>query len=109
MPFFSSLIIPMSIPAAIFLIGTPASMSAKQPPQTDAMEDDPLEDKISETIRTVYGNSSCVGIRRHKAFSAKLPWPISRLPGPRKLPVSPVQYGGGGGGGGGKTLPPPTK
>src|SRR3989338_3925555 len=81
---------PIAIPAAIFLIGTPASIIDKHPAHTEAIEDDPLEDKISETTRIVYGNSSLLGIKFRKAFSARAPCPISRRPGPRKEPVSPV-------------------
>ncbi len=34
-------------------MGTPASMSAKELPQTEAIDEDPLDSRISETIRTV--------------------------------------------------------
>ena len=33
------------------MIGTPASMSARQPPQIEAIEVDPFEAMISETTR----------------------------------------------------------
>ena len=33
--------------------GTPASIIDSDPPQTDAIEDDPFDSVISETIRTV--------------------------------------------------------
>ena len=40
---------PMAIPATGEAMGTPASMSAKVEPQTEAMEDEPFEERISET------------------------------------------------------------
>jgi hypothetical protein len=43
----------MAIPATVARIGTPASMRARHPPQTLAIEEDPFDDRISETIRTV--------------------------------------------------------
>src|SRR5512146_456643 len=38
-----SLIRPMAIPATCAFIGTPASISARQPPQTEAIDDEPLD------------------------------------------------------------------
>src|SRR5207249_3154091 len=35
------------------LIGTPASMSASEPEQTEAIDDEPLDSRISDTIRIV--------------------------------------------------------
>ena len=46
-----SLMSPMAIPATGFLMGTPASISESEPPQTEAIEEDPLDSRISETIR----------------------------------------------------------
>ena len=40
------------MPATWFFIGTPASMSARDPPHTDAMELEPLDSKISDTTRS---------------------------------------------------------
>ena len=54
-------------------LGTPASMRANVAPQTEAMEDEPLLSRISETIRTVYGNSSGVGKTVRSALSANAP------------------------------------
>ena len=54
----SSLTRPIAIPATDALIGTPASISARDEPQTEAIEDEPLDSVISDTRRTVYGNSS---------------------------------------------------
>lgn len=42
---------PMAQPATGALMGTPASMSAMVEPQTEAIEDEPLEERISETTR----------------------------------------------------------
>jgi len=46
-----SLIRPIATPATCALTGTPASISARQPPHTDAIEDEPLDSVISETTR----------------------------------------------------------
>ncbi len=53
-----SLMSPMATPAHGDFTGTPASMSASAPPHTDAIEDDPFDSRISETIRMVYGKSA---------------------------------------------------
>ena len=47
-----SLIRPMAMPATWSLIGTPASISARLPPQTEAIEDEPFDSVISETMRS---------------------------------------------------------
>ena len=41
----------MAMPAQAERSGTPASISASEPPQTVAMEDDPLDSRMSETSR----------------------------------------------------------
>ena len=41
------------MPATGRLIGTPASMSDRLDPHTDAMEDEPLDSRMSETTRMV--------------------------------------------------------
>ena len=46
------LINPIAIPDTGFLIFTPASISANVPAQTVAMEEEPLDSRISETTRT---------------------------------------------------------
>ena len=51
----------MAIPATGAFIGTPASISASEAPQTEAIELEPLDSVISDTTRMVYGNSSAVG------------------------------------------------
>ena len=75
-------------------MGTPASIKDKQPPQTDAMEEEPLDSVISDTTRMVYGNSSLLGNTATNARLAKRPWPISRRLGVPTRPVSPVAKGG---------------
>ena len=41
----------MAIPATGALVGTPASISARLVPQTEAMDEEPLDSVISETTR----------------------------------------------------------
>ena len=48
-----SLIKPIAIPATCAFKGTPASINDKQPPQTDAMDEEPLDSVISDTTRMV--------------------------------------------------------
>jgi hypothetical protein len=48
--------------------GTPASISASEEPQTEAIDEEPFDSVISETTRTVYGNSSIVGDGQHAAL-----------------------------------------
>ena len=43
----------MATPATGLLIGTPASISARVPPQTVAIEDEPFDSRMSETMRIV--------------------------------------------------------
>jgi hypothetical protein len=43
----------MAIPATGSLIGTPASIRAIVPPQTVAIDDDPFDSRMSDTIRSV--------------------------------------------------------
>ena len=49
----SSLIRPIAIPATCPFDGAPAFINAKDPPQTDAIDDEPLDSVISETILIV--------------------------------------------------------
>ena len=46
-----SLISPIAIPATCVLTGTPASINAREPPQTDAIDEEPLDSMISDTRR----------------------------------------------------------
>ena len=48
----SSMMSPMAIPATAFFTGTPASMSARLPAQTVAIEEEPFDSKMSEMILT---------------------------------------------------------
>src|SRR5919112_3833981 len=82
------------MPATGALIGTPASIRDSDDPQTDAIDDEPLDSKMSETTRIVYGKSSIDGIIGTSARSASAPWPMSRRFGPRMKPASPTENGG---------------
>ncbi len=82
------------MPATGAFTGTPASISASELPQTDAMEEEPLDSVISDTTRMVYGNSSMVGITASTPRLARRPWPISRRLGAPKRPHSPTENGG---------------
>ncbi|MCG3135293.1 MAG: hypothetical protein HMLKMBBP_02863 [Planctomycetes bacterium] len=82
---------PMAMPATGWLIFTPASMSARVPPHTVAIDDEPFDSRISDTIRIVYGNSSWGGRIASIARSPSFPWPISRREGPRMGFVSPTE------------------
>ena len=81
---------PIAAPATGALIGTPASMSASVEPQVEAIEVEPFDVTHSDTSRITYGNSSWLGRTGRSARSARLPWPISRRPGPRIGLFSPV-------------------
>ncbi len=50
---FASLTRPIEMPATGSVIGTPASISDRVPPQTDAMLDEPFDSRMSETTRIV--------------------------------------------------------
>src|SRR5438477_11753089 len=91
---FGSLTSPIEMPATGDLIGTPASISASVPPQTDAIDEEPFDSRMSLTRRTVYGNWSGAGMTALSERSARAPWPISRRPGPRIGLHSPTENGG---------------
>ncbi len=82
------------MPATASLSGTPASIIARDPPQTLAIDEDPFDSRMSDTMRIVYGNCSSVGIIGVSARSASAPWPTSRRPGPDMRPTSPTENGG---------------
>src|ERR1043166_2773004 len=92
--FGPSLISPMATPATAATIGTPASNSDSEPPQIDAIDDDPFDSRMSDTTRMVYGNDSNGGNTLCSARSARFPWPISRREVPRIGFTSPVENGG---------------
>ncbi len=85
---------PIATPATGASIGTPASNSASEPPQTVAMDEEPFDSRMSETTRTVYGKSSSWGRSGVSARRASTPWPISRRDGPRRNLTSPTEKGG---------------
>ncbi len=91
---FSSVIKPVEIPATGFLIGTPASISARVEAHILPCDVEPFELKISDTTLMLYGNSSTLGKTGTNAFSANAPCPISLLPGPREAFASPTLYPG---------------
>ena len=82
------------MPATGRLIGTPACISERLEPQTDAIDDEPFDSRMSETTRIVYGKSSTDGTTGTSARSASAPWPMSRRLGPRMKPASPTENGG---------------
>ena len=53
LPVVSSMTRPIATPATGAFSGTPASISASEPPQTDAIDDEPLDSRMSDTTRTV--------------------------------------------------------
>ncbi|MNN06106.1 hypothetical protein D3C81_1188880 [compost metagenome] len=63
----------MATPATCALTGTPASISARQPPQTEAIDDEPFDSVISDTRRIVYANSSSFGSTGISARLARRP------------------------------------
>jgi len=63
----------MATPATCDFKGTPASMRAREAPQTDAIDEEPFDSRMSETIRIVYGNSSFGGSTASTARSASAP------------------------------------
>jgi hypothetical protein len=82
------------MPEIVMDRGTPASIKEITPPQTVAIEEDPLDSRMSETILIVYGKTSSLGMAGRIDFSAKAPCPISRLPGARRKETSPTENGG---------------
>ena len=84
----------MAMPATGRLIGTPASISDSEEPHTEAIDEEPLDSRMSDTTRIVYGKSSADGIIGTSARSASAPWPMSRRFGPRMKPASPTENGG---------------
>src|SRR5882672_7890220 len=85
---------PIATPATAALMGTPASIIDSEPPQMVAIDDDPLDSRMSDTMRIAYGQDSSSGNTASRARSARAPWPISRRPGPRTGLVSPTEKGG---------------
>ena len=79
------------MPATGLVIGTPAAIRPSVAPQTDAIELEPFDSRMSEITR------SCRGICRGRAarvdapLGESMPWPISRRPGPRIGRHSPTE------------------
>ena len=82
------------MPATGRFSGTPASIRASDEPHTDAIDDEPLDSRMSDTTRIVYGKSSVLGTTGTSARSASAPWPMSRRLTPPILPASPTEKGG---------------
>ncbi len=61
------------MPATDLLMGTPALSRLSVLPQTVAMEEEPLDSRISDTIRMVYGKTSLPGSTARSERSAR--WP----------------------------------
>src|SRR5919201_2087823 len=85
---------PIAMPATGALIGTPASIRASDEPHTEAIDEEPLDSRMSDTTRIVYGKSSVLGTIGTSARSASAPCPMSRRLGPRMKPASPTENGG---------------
>ena len=79
------------MPATGCATGTPANIIAMQPPQTEAIDEEPFDSMMSDTMRTVYGKLSFAGRTPWSERSANMPWPISRRPGPMMRRVSPTE------------------
>src|SRR5688572_32051974 len=94
LPSEARVIRPIATPPTCLGKGTPASISASEPAQTVAIDDDPFDSRISDTMRIVYGLSVSAGIVCLSARNARLPCPTSRRPGPRLGFTSPVEKPG---------------
>ncbi len=84
----------MATPATCDFKGTPASIRASEAPHTEAIDEEPFDSRMSETIRIVYGNSSFGGSTASTARSASAPWPMSRREGEPKRRTSPTEKEG---------------
>src|SRR6266576_2339308 len=89
----SSLVIrPIATPATGRLIGTPASISERLEPQTEAIDDDPFDESVSETSRIVYGNSSLVIITTFAIDMVNDPGPMSIIGASAALAISDIPF-----------------
>src|SRR4029078_5397918 len=91
---FPSITRPIATPATGAFRGTPASIIDNVPPHTVAIDDDPFDSVMSETILTVYGKPAPSGNTVSRARRARTPWPISRRLDEPKRPTSPTEYCG---------------
>jgi hypothetical protein len=64
-------------------------MSARLPPHTDAIEEEPFDSVISETTSHRVRELRAGQHRNQRALASR-PWPISRRLGEPMRPVSPV-------------------
>src|SRR2546423_1055684 len=62
---------PIAMPATGLRIGTPASIRASDEPHTEAIDDEPLDSRMSDTTRIVYGKSSVLGTTASSAAVAR--------------------------------------
>ena len=85
---------PIAMPATGALTGTPASISASEEPQTEAIDEEPFDSVISDTTRMVYGNDFHDGITAHAALGEAAVADLAAASGAPKRPVSPTEYGG---------------
>src|SRR5712692_4181807 len=85
---------PIATPATGAFKGTPASSIDRAPPQTLAIDEEPFDSVMSETMRSVYGNVVSSGSTPSRARRAKAPWPISRREDEPKRPTSPTEKWG---------------
>mmetsp|Transcript_31289 Transcript_31289/g.43366 ORF Transcript_31289/g.43366 Transcript_31289/m.43366 type:complete len:222 (+) Transcript_31289:447-1112(+) len=76
---------PTETPATCSSMGMPASIRAKLPLHTAAMDEDPLDPVISEFTRTQNGKVASLGRTPRSAFSARAPCPISLRESPPSL------------------------
>ena len=81
-PVLESDISPIAIPATGFFSLMPESISASVPAHTVAIDDEPLDSRMSDTTLTAYGFSSPVGTIGLRALNARFPCPISLRPTP---------------------------
>ena len=58
------------MPATGARSGTPASIIDSEPPQTDAIDEEPLDSRMSETTRIVYGKL-LLGRKHRRAARAR--------------------------------------
>src|SRR3989344_9555625 len=91
---FSPRASPIAIPATGAFSGTPPSMRASEPAQTDAIDVEPFDAIDSDTTLIVYGKAIRSGSTVLSAFSTRAPWPTLRRFVPPRRPVSPDENGG---------------
>ncbi len=89
--FSFSLIKPIEIPAIADFIGIPASIIAREVPQAEAIEEDPLDSITSDTTRIVYEKLEKFGITAIIPLFTRFPCPISLLFGTPTNPISPTE------------------